>query len=212
MSTIRWCEDIGMFAYDRPIPETCVHATDFCRAACYNDKLYRIYPAMHGKDIKNEAYWQTLDGAQVTRDLARRKHPTHRVRFMTRGEAFKAVSDVHKVAEIASANPDRLFWIPTRAWRHPLLRALIQTSLLGVPNLRILASTDPTTTDAEWDALKADGWSTMFFGDDTQRVTPTGDKMFLCPKTHGHVKGACAVCKRGCFRADKRVDVHLSQH
>ena len=80
-------------------------------------------------------------------------------------------------------------------------------------NVRILASVDPTTTQEEWESLTADGWSTMFFGDNAMRVTPAGNKMFMCPKTHGaKVKGACEVCKRGCFRADKRVDVHLNQH
>lgn len=215
-STIRWCEDIGMYAYDRSIPESCIHATAFCKTNCYNDKLYKIYPAMHGKDVKNEAYWAEIDGARVARDLSRKRKQTARVRLMTRGEAFSTFNDVERVRNIAThnltTNPETLFWIPTRGWRNPLLRVQIERLVSEFENLRILASMDPTNTAEEWADLKASGWSTMFFGDDAMRTTPAGDKMFLCPKTHGHVKGACAVCKRGCFRADKRVDVHLSQH
>ena len=211
-STIRFCADIGMFAYDRGIPQSCVHATEFCAVNCYNDKLYKIYPAMREKDEKNEKYWSLIDGKIVNRDLARRKKQTGRVRLMTRGEAFSKFSDVARVESILSENPDSVFWIPTRSWRHPILRFAVRKLADNYPNARILASTDPTTTDEEWAQLKADNWSTMFFGDDNQKITPNGDKHFLCPKTHGKVKAACAVCKKGCFRADKRVDVHLSQH
>lgn len=211
-STIRFCEDIGMFAYDRGIPQSCGHATAFCAVNCYNDKLYKIYPAMRGKDEKNEKFWAHIDGKIVRADLSKRRKQTKRVRLMTRGEAFSTFTDLSKVESILAENPGTIWWIPTRAWRHPILRFGVRKLAEKYPNARILASTDPTTTDAEWAQLKADGWSTMFFGSDDQRVTPNGDKHFLCPKTHGKVKSACAVCKRGCFRSDKRVDVHLSQH
>lgn len=212
-STIRWCGDIGMFAYDRPIPESCVHATAFCRETCYNEKLYTTYPLMRVKDVRNEAYWQQLDGLQVNFDLRKRRKQTDRLRLMTRGEAFRDLLDVARVESIAANNPQRLIWVPTRAWRSPLLNAMVTRLRNTYSNLRILASTDPTTNDEEWVQLKAQGWSTMFYGDDTTRYTPNGDKYFLCPKTHGaKVRGACAKCKRGCFRADKRVDVHLAQH
>lgn len=212
-TTLRWCSDIGMFAYDRPIPQSCVHATQFCRETCYNQKLYRMYSRMHTKDVSSEAYWASIDGAKVKKDLRRRRHQTDRLRLMTRGEAFRDYTDIERVASIAAENPHLLVWVPTRAWRDPLLNAMVTQLRLRHSNLRILASTDPTTTAEEWEELKANGWSTMFYGDNTQRVTPNGDRYFACPKTHGaKVKGACAVCKRGCFRADKRVDVHLHQH
>lgn len=211
-STIRFCDDIGLYAYDRGIPQSCVHATGFCAVNCYNDKLYKIYPAMRGKDEKNEAFWANIDGQKVARDLSRRKKQTKRVRLMTRGEAFSVFADIARVESILAENPNTEFWIPTRAWRHPILRYSVRKLADNYPNARILASTDPTTTLEEWASLKSDNWSTMFFGADDQRITPNGDKHFLCPKTHGHVKAACAVCKKGCFRADKRVDVHLSQH
>ena len=211
-STIRYCEDIGMFAYDRGIPQSCIHATNFCAVNCYNDKLYKIYPNMRGKDEKNEIFWAHIDGALVRADLSRRRKQTKRVRLMTRGEAFSTFSDIARVESILIENPNTDWWIPTRAWRHPILRFAVRKLAEKHNNARILASTDPTTTTEEWAQLKSDGWSTMFFGDDEQRVTPNGDKHFLCPKTHGHVKGACEVCKKGCFRSDRRVDVHLSQH
>lgn len=210
---MRFCNDIGMFAVDRGIPQSCGHATAFCAANCYNEKLYKVYPAMRGKDIKNEREWALIDGAKIRRELSRKRKQTARVRLMTRGEAFSQFADIARVEHILSENPDVTWWVPTRAWRHPLLKFAVRKLADKYANARIMASTDPTTTAEEWTMLKAEGWSTMFFGIDDMTTTPNGDRMFLCPKTHGaKVKGACAVCKRGCFRADKRVDVHLAQH
>ena len=214
-TTIRWCEDIGMFAYDRSIPQSCVHATAFCRANCFNDKLYKLYPAMRDKDIRNEQYWAEITGEKVRQDLARRKKQTNRVRLMTRGEAFSTWVDIPKVESILKENPDTLWWTPTRGWRDPLIRAELVRLRSTYSNAKILASIDPTTTAEEQASLDAEGWSTMYFGEDDELETKTGNKRFKCPKTWGHVKGACAVCKRGCFKADdgaKPVHVHLKQH
>ena len=217
LSTIWWCADIGMYAYDRQIAASCVHATDFCKVNCFNDKLYRIYPAMHGKDIRNESFWAQVDGAQVKRDLGRRKKQTDRVRLMTRGESFSTLGDVDKVRNILLQNPDTLFWIPTRAWRSPIIRLAINSKVRSLPNARVMASMDPTNSVEDWEALALDGWSTMAFGENKATVTPQGKKLFKCPKTFGHIKGACGgadgkpACKNGCF-ADRQVNVLLKQH
>lgn len=216
MNESRWCGDIGMLAIDRPIPLTCVHATDFCRATCYNEKLYKVYPRMRDKDIRNEEFWQQLDGAQVSKILQRsiltKRSPKKRLRLMTRGEAVKDFTDIPRIKEIALANPDTEIWMPTRSWRDPILRAMVETELFPIANLSILASTDPTTSVDEWSSLRMDGWNTMFYGDDDMTVTPNGDRVFECPKTHKGMKGHCGICRGGCFRKDKRVDVHLTQH
>ena len=73
-------------------------------------------------------------------------------------------------------------------------------------NARVQASIDPSNDELEIELLKADGWSTMFYGDDTAT-----DKGFKCPKTWNKAKGHCAVCEKGCF-SEKRTDVHLKQH
>jgi len=211
-SEIRWCEDIGMFAYDRPIPTSCVHKTTYCDEKCFNVKLYRLYPAMRTKDARNEAEWQNITGEQVRKTLARKKKQTKRVRFMTRGEAVSDHTDIARIVDICTANPDVDFWMPTRAWRDALLQARITAELMPINNLHVLASFDPSNTPEEWETMRAMGWSTMFFGDDEMLHTPLGEKMFKCPKTWGHVKGACEKCKRGCFEGHGRVDVHLSEH
>jgi hypothetical protein len=113
---------------------------------------------------------------------------------------------VSKIKRIAEAVPGTLFWIPTRAWRDDALRALVQTVLFRIPNIRLCASLDPTNTPGEIDSLKQDGWSTLYFGDNAD----TAGRM-LCPKTWEHAKGACATCANGCFSA-ARVDVHLKKH
>lgn len=211
----RYCEDIGMWAIDRSIPESCDHASDFCKATCYNMKLFVAFPRMLAKDVRNEQFWAQLDGKQL-HDILKRKRSgkSQRIRLMTRGEAFKDFGDVYKVKDLLESNPDRLFWIPTRAWRSPLHRALIQALIFPIANARLLASTDPTTSSEEWAALRADGWNTMFYGDDTLTQTPNGDRMFRCPKTWKGLKGHCDICKAGCFKplSKGRVDVHLSQH
>ena len=213
-STIRYCADIGMYAYDRQISASCVHATEFCRTNCFNDKLFKVYPAMHAKDVRNEQFWAQIDGAQVKQDIVRRAkyRQTQRVRLMTRGESFSTYGDIGRVAEIVESNPDTIFWIPTRAWRNPLMRKLIDQNVRPLKNARVMASMDPTNTADDWESLQLDGWSTMSFGENRATSTPDQSRrLFKCPKTFGHVKGACAVCKNGCFK-DSQVHVHLKQH
>jgi hypothetical protein len=224
---LRWVPDIGMFATDRPINSigkttkgSCVHATTFCLATCYNNKLYRIYPDMGRRDIANEKWWSKsgLAIGRILREfLDKKSKPTQRVRLMTRGEGIKDASDIAKIKSICDNNPDTLFWLPTRAWRDDTLRVLIQRQLFPLKNLALNASLDPSTTPEEWKLLKANGWSTMFYGDDAMTTTPNGDRMFLCPKTHKKLKGHCSTCRAGCMGAKlpnygKRTDVHLSQH
>ena len=211
-TTLRYCEDIGMYAYDRQISASCVHATDFCRATCFNDKLYKLYPAMHGKDIRNEAYWRDINGAKVAKDLSRRKKQTNRVRLMTRGEAFSNYSDVARVESILTDNPNRLFWIPTRSWRNPILRIQVERIMRQYPNARIMASMDITNTAEEWESLTFSGWSTMSYGENNATHTPDlQNRLFKCPKTFKKLNGHCAICKAGCF-SSKQVHVHLKQH
>lgn len=210
--TLRYCADIGMHAYDRKISASCVHATDFCKAHCYNEKLFKVYPAMHARDDRNEEYWRDISGAVVARDLARKTKQTARVRLMTRGEAFATLADVARVESILVGNPGTLFWIPTRAWRSPILRLAIMQRIMPLPNARVLASMDPSNSFEDWEALQLDGWSTMSFGANDATVTPDGSaRLFKCPKTWKGLKGHCSICKAGCFR-DSQVHVHLKQH
>lgn len=211
VTSLRWCADIGMFAYDRSIPKSCVHATPFCKVHCFNDKLYKYYPGMHGKDILNESYWRDISGARVRTDLAgKRTRQTKRVRLMTRGEGISTHGDINRVRRIAEGNPDTIFWLPSRAWRDDTLCARIVAELFPVPNLRVLASLDPSNSAEEIESLARDGFSTMFFGDDSELATAG---RFKCPKTHSHAKGHCAVCstRKGCF-SRAPVHVHLKEH
>jgi hypothetical protein len=194
-----------MFAIDRD-KRSCKHLTSFCVRFCYNKKLYALYPNMEGRDDKNEEFWARLDGATLKTILSRKRKQTDRFRFCTRGEAFSTLEDVDKVAEIIRSNPTTLFWIPTRGWRNPDIRRAIEARIFTLPNARPMASLDPSNDKAEYEALVAWGWSTLYFGYDTPRKGH-----FLCPKTWDHEKGACASCTDGCFSTD-RVDVHLKSH
>jgi len=219
---VRWCEDIGMFATDRPINDvvvgttllaegSCVHASSFCKPTCFNLKLYRIYPNMLKRDVRVEETWRNIKGSVFASTLLRKRKQTSRVRFKTRGEAIKDASDIDRVRDIVNSCADTLFWMPTRAWRDADLADQIVTLADESDNLIPLASTDPSTTDDEWAWLKANGWSTMYYGSDMS-VTPNGDRTFTCPKTHKGLKGHCAICKGGCFAPkalNRRVDVNL---
>ena len=203
-----------MFAVDRSIPDSCVWRTDACDR-CYNLKLYNVYPAMVGKDARNEIEWAAISGEQIARELNRKRKPTDRFRLMTRGETLRDQSDFARVADIASHNPGRLIWCPTRAWRDDAMRVRILRDLFPFRNLIVLASTDPGTTAEEDAALAADGFSTMYFGDDNVSTTPAGRPWFYCPKTWRKLKGHCGICKAGCFAPStlgRRVDVHLREH
>lgn len=205
INTIRHCKDIGMFALDRP-ESSCKWATSYCAKYCYNRKLYAAFGhAMRPKDKLNEEAWQTITGEAVAETLNRKRKDTSRFRLMTRGEAFETVNDISRVRSIITANPDRLVWLPTRAWRGHL-RSLIEQHIMPLPNVRLMASIDPSNTPEEIADLTTSGWSTMFFGDDNAT-----EGRFLCPKTHDHQNGHCLTCENGCFSADQ-VHVHLKSH
>ena len=222
----RYCADLDMFAIDRPINTirdgggkviakgSCVWKTEPCDK-CFNLKFMRMYKRdMDAKDVRNERSWQGLTGKALRATLDRKhKRQTDRVRLMSRGETFRDPSDIIRVRDLLTENPDRLFWIPTRAWRSRRMRPLIVAIMREFPNARIQASTDVTTTREEQAGLDAEGWSTMFFGDDEAFETLTGNERSLCAKTWEQDKGACATrCgKGGCF--DKgQTHVHLKQH
>jgi len=224
---LRFCDDIGMFAWDRPIDNvydtkgkllasgSCIHATEWCKPNCYNEKLYKLYPNMRTKDIRNESQWQNVTGREIKAILSRKKKPTKRARGCTRGENIKDYEDIERWVDIATENPDTDFWVPIRGWRDIFLRKEIERVLFPISNLAILASTDVTTTEKEWQELKEAGWSTMYVGDDELENTPLGERMFKCPKTFKKLKGHCGICKAGCFKSitlGQAVDVHLSQH
>tara|TARA_R110002167_G_scaffold35540_7_gene113474 strand:- start:6857 stop:7543 length:687 start_codon:yes stop_codon:yes gene_type:complete len=220
---LRDCPDIGMFAWDRPIndiPEagiegSCIHATDYCKATCYNVKLYKMYSNMTVKDIRNENAWQSMEPNQVAKQLNRKLKSTARVRGCTRGENIKDVGDVYRIANLAKATPNTDYWIPVRAWRDPELKTLIEEVLFPITNVVVNASTDPTTSKEEWDMLEDDGWSIMFYGDDEMTHTPKGSRLFDCPKTGKGIKGHCQICKAGCFKKitmGQQSFVKLHQH
>jgi len=204
-SEITYGPDIGCFVINRPM-SSCKHCTTFCRSTCYNWKLYNIYKHMSTKDIRNETYWQGIDGREVSRTLDRKKLQTKRIRLMSRGEALKDLTDIDRIIDLCKSNPKRLVWLPTRAWRDAKLRQVIIDRLFPLKNLRLSASIDPSNTKQEIEDLKRDGFSTMFYGDDTD----TTDRI-KCSKTWKHRKGACVTCKGGCFSRSQK-HVHLKMH
>ena len=131
---------------------------------------------------------------------------------MTRGEAIKDMVDVYRIRAMALAEPNVIYWLPTRAWNSKALKALVELELMPLKNIALNASTDPTTTSEEYEMLQRDGWNTMFYGDDDGFDDV---KMFPCPKTFKGLKGHCSICKGGCMSQatiGKRSDTHLIEH
>lgn len=230
MDETRWVPDIGMFALDRPrfdihhaegvTSGSCSFATEFCKSRCYNEKLERLYPKMLQKDVRNAAFWDWLNGDRLRAILARKRNPTDRFRGCTRGENLSSLEDIWKWFDICTKNPDTQFWLPTRAWYDPHKKALnlwmileIEASLMILPNAHVMASVDPDNEHL-WGEIETRRWPVMFFGDDGRTVTPDGSRLFLCPKTHKHLKGHCDTCKAGCFakQIGRQARVHLLEH
>jgi len=207
VSSFRPCADIGCYVIDRPQGLSCKWKTDFCATHCYTlkeEKAWKISKA-NNKLISN---WVETTGETVKKEMPRkRKLQTKRVRFCSRGEAIGNEADIEKIRDIARKNRDRVFWIPTRAWRSERLRPLVR-KLADERNIRLLASIDPSNTQAEIDGLVSEGFSTMFFGNDTESPQPNP---IVCKKTFGHIKGHCANCGKGCFNSGQK-HVWLKEH
>jgi hypothetical protein len=203
---LRTCRAIGLKAIEPPAG--CPHASPFCRQACYNNKfLVRNGKNIRPRQRKDSVAWQSARASMF--------HRLERVRVATRNEPFKTMTDVRRVARWLQGAPDCMFHIPTRAWRSPVLYGPVMDFQL-IPNARVLASTDPSTTTKEWHRLLTDGWSTMFFGDDRvhpleARAGPGAASPVRCPKTWNHVEKACRSCNVGCFN-ESQVHVWLKRH
>lgn len=201
---------IGMFTINRPRQVTCLKygsATVFCRQHCYNNTVEENWnwSIDHEGD---EQFWQELTGQKLWNLLKNMRSRYQRIRLASRGEAICLQQDIDKIIDLAVWNPNTLFWIPTRAWRIPKLRTAIENQLLAYwPNLRIQASVDPSNTQGEIDTLISHGWSTMFFGSDSNQARKGRQ---LCPKTWFHEKTSCRTCDI-CFSA-RQTHVHLREH
>lgn len=214
--------DIGMLAIDRDIRTSCLWRTSFCAKHCYNRALEIVRPSIKKAGPTDELFWEELDGellhkmlhSESFKDACGRlgKTPAFmraRMRLATRGEAFAVPSDVHKVADICLENPSTTFWVTTRCWIDRTMARTVEKGLLGIPNIRVLASLDPSHSARQWNRAYDLGWNTIFFGDDDFE-DPVVER-YLCPKTWDHKASYCRICRNGCFKKGP-VHVHLAVH
>ena len=207
-TVMRFCADIGLFALDRSRQASCVHATPFCAKTCFNRKLEAAFKGIEPKDVKNDAAWAEFDVEAFNAAWARKRN-TKRFRLCTRGEPIATHIDAMKIEALVKANPQTLFWIPTRAWHDSnLIDALMH--LDGLKNVRLMLSLDPSDDADAVEYAVSTGISTMFYGDDDNH--PLGNEnAFYCRKTWKHEIGACKRCRFGCFH-DSQKHVWLKQH
>ena len=202
--TVSFCKDIGMFTINRPV-SSCTWRTSYC-VHCYNSRLYKIFPGMKIKDPYNESAWNVIDGKILNEVLNVKRKQTKRIRLMSRGEAFSNECDIERVKDILNNNKKRIFWVPTRAWRNEKMRKILESEIFNISNIRLMASIDPSNNNEEIASLINSGWSTMYYGNNTET-----EGRYICPKTHKKIKGHCATCRNGCF-SKKQVHVHLKKH
>ena len=220
---IRFVKDIGMYAFSRG-RQLCRWPTDWCERYCYNNKFYCVNPKLEEVDKSDNTFWRGAESEQFVMkvNMTADYKPIPRFRFAVRGEIWAKIDDVNKVGLIMMQMPQTLFWIPTRAWRSENVGAHIERFILPMPNARVLASTDPTTTPAEFDFLRRHGWSIVFVGDNKDPgqmlLSEDGEcrekktyRMHHCRKTWEALRGHCAVCTEGCF-SEGQVEVHLKKH
>lgn len=155
-------------------------------------------------DLRYDVFWENfIDNYDY--EINRLHIVPSVIRLCSRGEAITSEDDIEMLISLATSHMNTIFWIPTRSWRcDELLDSLVE--LKDLSNIRLLASLDPSNTEEEFIMLKENGFSTMYFGDNTN----TKDK-FLCPKTHFKIHGNCGNCTDGCLSVS-RVDIHLKQH
>lgn len=221
-NVIRFVPEIGMLAFSRGMG-TCKWATEWCREHCYFKKFYRMGWATPERDKKDNNFWRIVDSDEFVTavKLEADFEPVPRFRFSVKGEIWLVRRDVEKVMLIMRGMPETLFWIPTRAWQSGEMADLIERLIFPLPNARVLASTDPTTTLDEFVWLQHRGWSVVFTGDNEDPgqllLTPHGTQqkrtfgMYRCEKTWDQRSGHCATCDAGCF-SPEQVEVHLKHH
>jgi hypothetical protein len=207
--------------------ETCVYASAFCRAFCYDAKYERgkyernTVPAWR----RNVALWIAIASSgqapafaaalrhtiDTARDPARR---ARKVRLGVAGELFAPNLAPHTLTWIrALVGAGLSVTVPSRAWRDPsALPALRAARDAGAS---VMLSSDPEMLAdpdlaARYAALRAEGFGGMHFGSD---VADHGLTAAPCPKTWTGRKGACARCAL-CYGAATRkgATVYLRQH
>ena len=211
------CSALGIHKCD-PGPG-CPWATEACKRFCYamnaisrwrntqNRVSGRYY--MIERIMEDEQRWE--------RWRARHFRGLGAVRVATRFEAFKGPAEVERIRSWLVGAPETRFWIPTRAWRNHEMRGLIESRIKTLPNARVQASLDKTTTGADFRMLRDWGWSTMgVWARSEDGSHPFNGSAHRCAKTWNGAHGAkaCAKCAgegTGCFSA-KRVDVLLRLH
>ena len=203
---IRFNKDIGLWTLDRD-RGSCSWRTEFCDKHCYNNKLYKVFTKMFGKDKRNEEFWSSDSFFSISSGFLHKKK-AERFRFCSRGEPIQGINSLTRLAKFAILNPDTLIQIPTRSWRNQELREAY--SIIDLPNVRLIVSIDPSNTKEELDIAHA--YRTYFFGNDDKH--PYGNdnpKVFRCPKTWHKLKGFCAQCRLGCFNEEIK-HIWLKQH
>jgi len=181
--------------------DACPGASTYCADVCYAKRgFYVLQRERYGTLLEYlredpAGYLEILKG-----DLD--KLPIGGVfRFHTSGD-IDSLEHVEIIRAACEHRPDVAFYLYTRSWRVPELRAAIGRRLLRVPNLTVWASTDPTTGPAPR------GWRDAGIFPDHDAARAAGRP--VCPEQTG-MRPDCTSCGL-CWRARKGATLAFLEH
>jgi len=183
-----------VYTFSLPARTTCPGASPWCLKHCYAHRYEQLRP------VCRRAYQRNLALAQRPSEFVRlltgvlpRILPCMRIHVS--GD-FHNVRYCESWRHICAAFPQTSFWAYTRSWSVPALYPALN-QLRALPNVELLASTDPTMP------LPPKGWRTAFIETDARA---TG---MLC-KEQTQQQETCLACGY-CFRNSKG-DVTFKVH
>lgn len=184
----------SIFVFNLPAGISCPGKTEFCASICYAAKVERIYKNTGIAYAKNQAFIdeQGLDSfvAAIVDQITRKSIKV--VRIHANGDFYSGPYAMAWRA-IAKACPNTVFFAYTRSWRVASILPNLE-ALRALPNVRLLASTDPTAADAP------EGWRVArILSKDDSRAVKHGARVpshVVCLEQAGKSSdcGACRVC------------------
>ena len=167
-----------VWTFSLPSFVTCPGASAWCRQHCYAWRLERLRPNCRRAYIRNLALSLEPDRF-VAHVLEALPEDTPLVRVHVGGDYYSR-EYCEGWCRICVARPNTLFWSYTRSWTVSTLRPALE-QLRALPNLELLASTDPDLP------LPPKEWRAAFIEIDTRA---TG---LPCRHQHGQVD-SCLEC------------------
>lgn len=184
----------SIFVFNLPAGSSCPGKTEYCASICYAAKVERIYTNTKVAYAKNQAFIADngLDAfvAAVVDQITRKSIKV--VRIHSNGDFYSGPYALAWRA-IAKACPSTVFFAYTRSWRVASILPSLE-ALRALPNVRLLASVDPSAADAP------SGWRVArILSKEDSRAVKHGARVpshIVCLEQAGKAEtcGDCRIC------------------